>query len=56
MCSDVGRQVVRAGEVSHADPALEGLLSGVGPHVSGQLVASTEPSERRIVLVILLIT
>ena len=31
-------EVVGSGEVSHADFALEGFLSSVGPHVTGQFV------------------
>ena len=45
MGSDVGGEVVGAGEIPHADPALEGFLASVGPHVSGQFVTSAKSPE-----------
>ena len=45
MCSDVGREMVGAREVSHTDPALERFLTGVSSHVSRQLITPTEPPD-----------
>lgn len=44
VCPNVGRQVVRPAEGSHADSALERLLSGVNSDMSGKLVRSRETS------------
>ena len=44
VCSDVCCEMIRAGEISHADATLEWLLAGVGPHMTSEFIGTRESS------------